>query len=350
MANELTLKTRLKMRSDLESAWQEKNPVLKAGEFAVSTDKDGMHKVGDGASAWADLPYAKARIEAADIKAALGYTPADVDNIKTMTGATAAAAGEAGFVPAPAAGDQDKVLRGDGTWKEIEKTTLESLGVTASADELNYTKGVTSSIQEQLDGKAASAHTHGDDEITDVAASKITGVIGIEHLPQGALERLVKVANDEARFALTTDNVQLGDTVKVMDTEKMYYIVDESKLGEEAGYEVYTAGTATSVPWSGVTDKPTIGDGKITVKQNGTEVASFTVNQEGATEIDLSDTEYTLPVATEDALGGVKSATGDNKVTVAADGVATVSTVALSSISANDTVLVLDGGNAASFE
>lgn len=36
----------------------------------------------------------------------------------------------------------------------------------------------------------------------------------------------------------------------------MYYVVDESKLSSEAGYSVYTAGTATSVPWSGVTEKP----------------------------------------------------------------------------------------------
>lgn len=350
MANELTLKTRIKLRSDLEATWIEKNPVLKAGEVAISTDKDGMHKVGDGASNWADLPYAKARIEAADIKAALGYTPADVDNIKTMKGASAETAGEAGFVPAPAAGDQDKVLKGNGTWEAIKETTLTTLGVTASAEELNYTKGVTSSIQEQLDGKALKEHKHGDADITDVAASKITGIIDLQNLPAGALERLVPVTNDAARFALTTDDIQKGDTVKVEETGKMYFVIDDSKLNSEDGYSVYTAGTATSVPWSGVTDKPTIGDGRITVKQNGEEVGSFTVNQEGAAEINLADTKYTLPVATVDALGGVKSATGDNKVTVAEDGVATVDSVALSSIKANDTVLVLDGGNAASFE
>lgn len=34
----------------------------------------------------------------------------------TMTGASASTAGTSGLVPAPAAGDQDKVLKGDGTW------------------------------------------------------------------------------------------------------------------------------------------------------------------------------------------------------------------------------------------
>ena len=47
-----------------------------------------------------------------------------------------------------------------------------------------------------------------------------------------------------------------GDTVKVTSTGKMYFVVDDTKLDEEAGYEIYTAGSATSVPWSGVTGKP----------------------------------------------------------------------------------------------
>lgn len=34
-----------------------------------------------------------------------------------MTGATASAAGAAGVVPAPSAGDEDKFLRADGTWQ-----------------------------------------------------------------------------------------------------------------------------------------------------------------------------------------------------------------------------------------
>ncbi len=37
-----------------------------------------------------------------------------------MTGATAEAAGTSGFVPAPSAGDENKVLKGDGTWGEVD--------------------------------------------------------------------------------------------------------------------------------------------------------------------------------------------------------------------------------------
>lgn len=43
---------------------------------------------------------------------------------------------------------------------DVGSVTLASLGVTATADELNHMDGVTSNVQTQLDGKADSAHTH----------------------------------------------------------------------------------------------------------------------------------------------------------------------------------------------
>lgn len=117
-----------------------------------------------------------------------------------------------------------------------------------------YTKTETDT---KLNDKANSSHTHGNGDITSLDASKITsGTIGIDRLPQGALDRLVKVADDTARFKLTTNDIQLGDTVQTLNNKKMYYVVDESKLSSADGYAAYTADTATSVPWSGVTGKP----------------------------------------------------------------------------------------------
>lgn len=103
---------------------------------------------------------------------------------------------------------------------------------------------------------APSAHNHDDSTITSLNASKLFGTIDIARLPHGALERCVIVEDDTARFALTTAKIQLGDTVKVNKTQKMYFVIDDSKLNSEAGYTVYTAGSAASVPWSGVTGKP----------------------------------------------------------------------------------------------
>lgn len=92
---------------------------------------------------------------------------------------------------------------------------------------------------------------------TTYEAAKITGVISIDNLPAGALERLIHVDNETARFALTTAQVQLGDTVMQDDTGAMYLVKDDSNLSSEEGYQQYTAGAASSVPWSGITNKPT---------------------------------------------------------------------------------------------
>ena len=138
---------------------------------------------------------------------------------------------------------------------------------TVSATELGYLDGVTSSIQNQLNGKAASSHSHDASDINsgtlDTAripsldASKIaSGTIDIARLPSGALPILKVVGNETERFALTSSDVQVGDTVQQNDTGLMYYVKDVSKLNSADGYAVYTAGAATSVPWSGVTDKP----------------------------------------------------------------------------------------------
>lgn len=92
----------------------------------------------------------------------------------------------------------------------------------------------------------------------DIPASWITsGTIDIARLPAGALERLV-VVTDEA--AAMKANVQEGDTVKVTgNNNKMYFCVKSPSAGGTFAtcFTEYTAGSATSVPWSGVTDKPT---------------------------------------------------------------------------------------------
>lgn len=103
---------------------------------------------------------------------------------------------------------------------------------------------------------ANDSHTHSNSTITSLDASKLTGTINIDRLPKGSLERLVPVEDEDARFALTSNDVQLGDTVQQLDTGVMYLVVNESELDNESGYKEYTAGSATSVPWSGVTGKP----------------------------------------------------------------------------------------------
>lgn len=67
------------------------------------------------------------------------------------------------------------------------EASLSQLGVTASAEELNYIEGVTSNVQEQLNNKASEKHTHSTDDVTglsDVAKSgAYKDLIGTPEIP-----------------------------------------------------------------------------------------------------------------------------------------------------------------------
>ena len=172
--------------------------------------------------------------------------------------ATSSAAGGTGLVPQPAAGAQGKFLRGDGTWQTPTNTwrgVQDNLTSTATDQSLSANQGKV--LKGLIDGKAASSHTHTASQITDnIPASKISGVLSLSNIPAGALERLVPVADDTARFKLTKDNAQNGDVVKVVTTGQMYFIKDDTKLSTEDGYEVFVAGTAAAVAWANVTGRP----------------------------------------------------------------------------------------------
>lgn len=74
----------------------------------------------------------------------------------------------------------------------------------------------------------------------EIDASKIvSGVIDINRIPKGALERLVKVPNIATMYALNADQVQAGDTVFVVDQEVMYMVVDTNNLKNANGYQIY---------------------------------------------------------------------------------------------------------------
>ena len=132
-----------------------------------------------------------------------------------------------------------------------------SIAVTVADDSHNHTITNVDGLQDALDGKSSTSHNHALSNLTgSLDASRLTGTIDIARLPAAALERCVVVEDDTARFALTTTDIQLGDTVKVTETNKMYMVIDTAELDNEAGYTAYTAGSASEVPWSGVTGKP----------------------------------------------------------------------------------------------
>lgn len=149
--------------------------------------------------------------------------------------------------------------------------------------------------------------------ITDVPASTISGIIDIENLPAASLERLYVAEDDDARLALTTEDVQNGDTVKVQSTGKMYFVKDDTKLGGETpeeAFEEYTVGSASSVAWTGVTGKPTVA-----YTLTGDVAGTVSVQLGNAVSIDAS-----LPAQSDPSL---ESGGTFTKVTVNAKGIVT---------------------------
>lgn len=95
---------------------------------------------------------------------------------------------------------------------------------------------------------------------TSFDASAITsGTISLERLPKGALERLFIVSSEND--AMRAD-CQEGDTIQVTGNDnKMYFCVNGSATTFANKFREYTAGAATSVPWSGVTGRPNVENG-----------------------------------------------------------------------------------------
>lgn len=121
--------------------------------------------------------------------------------------------------------------------------------VTGNADTATKLKAARSiSVKGGNNGGTGSANFDGSGNISitipSIDAASVTGVLPLNTIPQGALERLIHVANKTARFQLTNTQVQTGDSVIQDDTGIMYIVVDDSKLNSDAGYQEYKAGTA----------------------------------------------------------------------------------------------------------
>ena len=118
---------------------------------------------------------------------------------------------------------------------------------------------VTGSTSESFNGsKNVTINT----TISTINAEKLTGTIDanrlpeipIEKIPAAALERLFVVDSQSAATSLT---IQEGDVVQIGSGGPMYFCVSESASTFATKFKEFTAGSATSVPWSGVTGKPT---------------------------------------------------------------------------------------------
>lgn len=175
------------------------------------------------------------------------------------------------------------------------------------------------SINSTLNGFDASKITSGTlnaDRLPEIPISKI---------PAAAMERLYVVESQSAAMSLT---IQEGDVVQIGSGGPMYFCVSESASTFPTKFKVFTAGAATSVPWSGVTNAPT----KLSQFNNDagyltsvpaqtwesiTGKPTFATVATSGSYNDLTNkptipSAYTLPTASSTVLGGVKIGSGIN--------------------------------------
>lgn len=122
-------------------------------------------------------------------------------------------------------------------------------GNASSASKLQTARSI--GVKAGAKGTAGKASFDGSGDISIVIptidATAVTGILPLNTIPQAAIEKIISVANATARFELTKEQVQLGDTVYQIDNKIMYLVIDDSKLNQSAGYMEYQAGTAAKL-------------------------------------------------------------------------------------------------------
>lgn len=104
--------------------------------------------------------------------------------------------------------------------------------------------------------------------------------------------------------ANTRSNIESGETIATIFGKIRKWFADLKTVAFSGSYD-------------DLIDKPTIGNGKVTIKQKGVEKGSFAMNQSGDATIELTDENTTYGIATSATAGLVKSGTD---ITVDADG------------------------------
>lgn len=170
---------------------------------------------------------------------------------------------------------------------------------------------VTGSTSESFNGsKNVTINT----TISTINAEKLTGTIDanrlpeipIEKIPAAALERLFVVDSQSAAMNLT---IQEGDVVQIGSGGPVYFCVSESASTFATKFKEFTAGSATSVPWSGVTGKPTFATVATSGSYNDLTNKPTIPSLSGyATQNWVTSQGYltSIPAATSSAYGGIQ--------------------------------------------
>ena len=211
-------------------------------------------------------------------------------------------------------GNTIKITVGNKTSTEF---TIPYASKTSSAETLTYGRNifldgdVTGSTTESFNGsKNVTINT----TISTINAEKLTGIINVDRLPEipiekipaAALERLFVVDSQSAAMSV---DVQEGDVVQISSGGPMYFCVSESASTFATKFKEFTAGSATSVPWSGVTGKPTFATVATSGSYNDLTNKPTIPSLSGyATQNWVTSQGYltSIPAATSSAYGGIQ--------------------------------------------
>ena len=211
-------------------------------------------------------------------------------------------------------GNTIKITVGNKTSTEF---TIPYASKTSSAKTLMYGRNifldgdVTGSTTESFNGsKNVTINT----TISTINAEKLTGIINVDRLPEipiekipaAALERLFVVDSQSAAMSV---DVQEGDVVQISSGGPMYFCVSESASTFATKFKEFTAGSATSVPWSGVTGKPTFATVATSGSYNDLTNKPTIPSLSGyATQNWVTSQGYltSIPAATSSAYGGIQ--------------------------------------------
>ena len=215
----------------------------------------------------------------------------------------------------------------NGTWETIGDTSVDLTGYAKKEDILVKSVSPDFTVTEagQLTLKADAAPEINGSNISNIA---ITNVVGL----QDALNS--KVAAEEGKSLVSNTLItKLGNLAEIKSVSGEFALTDG-----ELSVNAIAAAKITGLP-AALTDIETLKGAQSSY------VKSVAIN---GTALTLSAEQgVNIPVATDSVLGVVKSASGDNKVNVAADGTMSVASVNITSLSQNEGEwLEINGGGA----
>ncbi len=231
-------------------------------------------------------------------------------------------------------------LSGTATYaSKLTSTNVGSAGSTPTNDDT--TSGQTGGVPVYFDSNGQPV------AVNSIDGTKIIGMIPLKWIPKGALERMVVVATVDAMKALTSDSVQIGDTVRIAtsattDVDVLYYVIPLSDAST-SGSDVVSGTNFAFVPYSaGSATNAKTADSAIAAGKLSSSITIYVKDNDSTNSTDVS-TDFSgnvtlkLPATIKASItGNATSATSATTATTA-NGLAKYLTITTTDVAGSDT-------------